>query len=492
MTRISNGFQLSLERDNVFREWYFGTSIAAAKASPPAPVPLTRPEMKAMLEESKQDLPRLTPPAPTAEELADARGLKNPFIGTRRVRNLLPPELRGGFFFLMDGRTLQYDVRALRNPNAPAPTTAATTTDPSRRIEADPNMTLDYAFKAMLFWVVSRSNNCVYCMGHNETQLAAFGVAEDRIAALDGDWSQFTLAERAALELARKLTVAPHTITDADIDAVRQHFSDRQVLEMIGIVVGFNAMNRWTGPLRLTQEEFRDFLKPTSPQFSSGVTRVGPAPAGSIGTRCLAAPAPRPALEPRSVVEAKWAECRERSPRFALVDESATRALLPEGTFPADRAMPNWVRLLANFPKAGPARVASLRISETKGNLPARLNAQLAWVSARADRAWYALAHARDRLRALGLDDDTIFAIDQEGESRFTPGERAAFAFARKLTVDPALIGDADFNDLKKYYSDSEIAELIYHVNHDLFFNRLTEAARLPLEGEPGGSLSRR
>jgi len=113
-------------------------------------------------------------------------------------------------------------------------------------------MTLDYAFKAMLFWVVSRSNNCVYCMGHNEKQLAAFGVSEDRIAALDGDWGQCSLAERAALALARKLTVAPHTITDADIDAVRQHFTNQQVLEMIGIVSGFNAMNRWTGPLRLT------------------------------------------------------------------------------------------------------------------------------------------------------------------------------------------------------------------------------------------------
>jgi alkylhydroperoxidase family enzyme len=492
MTRISNGFQLSLERDNVFREWYFGTSLAAANPSPPATVSLTRPEMKAMLEESKRDLPRLTPPEPTAEELADARGLKNPFIGTRRMRNLLPPELRGGFFFLMDGRTLQMDVRALRNPGAPEPSMAATTSDPSRRIDPDPNMTLDYAFKTMLFWVVSRSNNCVYCMGHNETQLAAFGVAEDRIAALDGDWSQFTLAERAAMELARKLTVAPQTVTDADLDAVRQHFNDRQVLEMIGIVAGFNAMNRWTGPLRLTQEEFRDFRKPTSPRYVSSLTRVGPAPAGSSGSRCMAAAAPRLALEPRSVVEARWAECRDRRPRFALVDESATRALLPAGAFPADRPMPNWVRLLANFPKAGPARVASLRISETKGNLSARLNAQLAWVSARADRSWYALAHARDRLRALGLDDDAIFAIDKEGGSTFTPGERVAFVFARKLTVDPALIGDADFNDLKKYYSDSEIAELIYHVNHDVFFNRLTEAAQLPLEGDPGVSLSRR
>ncbi len=427
MTRISNGFQLSLERDNVFREWYFHRSDTHAKASEPAPVPLTRPEMKKLLEESKRDVPRLTPPPPTPEELASAQERKTPFTGTYRIRNLLPPELRGGYFFLMDGRTLEMDIRALRNPSAA--TSSQITIDPSRRVDPDPNMTLDYAFKAMLFWVVSRSNNCVYCMGHNETQLRTFGVAEDRIAALDGDWAQFTLAERAALNLARKLTVAPHTITEADIDAVRQHFNNLQVLEMIGIVTGFNAMNRWTGPLRLSQEEFRVFLTPTSPQFASCVTRVGPAPADSGGLVCTPAAAPRPALESRSAVEARWAECRERKPRFPLVDESTTRGLLLSDSYPSDKPFPNWVRLLVNFPKAGPARVATLRRSETKGNLPAKLNAQLAWVSARADRAWYALAHARDRLRALGLDDDTIFAIDQSSEPKFSLGECAAFAF---------------------------------------------------------------
>ena len=144
--------------------------------------------------------------------------------------------------------------------------------------------------------------------------------------------------------------------------------------------------------------------------------------------------------------------------------------------------MPKWARLLANFPKAGPARIAGLRASETKGNMPAKLNAQLAWVSARADHAWYALAYARDRLRAQDLSDDAIFAIDQADEksSPFTPAERAAFAFAKKLTVDPALISDDDFDTLRKAsYTDEQIAELIHHVNNDVFFNLVTEAASL-------------
>jgi alkylhydroperoxidase family enzyme len=358
-------------------------------------------------------------------------------------------------------------------------------------MERDPSMTTEWAFRTMIFWVVSRSNNCIYCMGHQESSLPMVGVTEDRLAAMDGDWSEFTLAERAAFALTRKLTVAPHTISDADIDAVRRYYTDLQVLEFTALVAGFNAMNRWTGPLRLTQEDFRLFLTPTSLKYESIITKVGPVPRGATGVSCTPAASPRPAPEPREAVEAKWAECRRRKARFPLVEEKAARALLPEGAFRDGAPLPNWVRLLVNFPKAGPVKVAQLQTSEFKGNLPARLKAELAWVSARADRAWYALACARDRLRAAGLDDDTIFAIDEASGSAFTPAERAAFAFARKVTVDPALIDDTDFDALRKFYNESEIAEMLFHVNHAVFFNILTEAAGLPLDDTPKSVTSR-
>ena len=154
-------------------------------------------------------------------------------------------------------------------------------------------MTLDYTFKIMLFWIVSRSNNCVYCLGHQQHKLVAFGLPDDRIAALDGDWTQFSHAERAAFALARKLTVAPQTVTDADIDAVKAHYKDIQVQEMINLVAGYNAMNRWTGPLRLTQQAFRNYRTPTSPLAATRVTQTAPAPEGASGTQC------RPAVNPR-------------------------------------------------------------------------------------------------------------------------------------------------------------------------------------------------
>src|SRR5436190_1534753 len=77
----------------------------------------------------------------------------------------------------------------------------------------DSKMTLDYPFKVELFWIVSRTNNCQYCLGHQESKLLAAGLKEDDIAALDGDWSDATPARRAAYAFARKITYEPNQLS---------------------------------------------------------------------------------------------------------------------------------------------------------------------------------------------------------------------------------------------------------------------------------------
>ena len=84
-------------------------------------------------------------------------------------------------------------------------------------------------------------------MGHQETKLTAAGLGEDRIAALDGDWSEFTEAQRAAFGFARKLTLTPQQVTASDVEGLRRYYTDAQVLEILLVTGNFNAMNRWTG-----------------------------------------------------------------------------------------------------------------------------------------------------------------------------------------------------------------------------------------------------
>jgi hypothetical protein len=104
-----------------------GATHAADDPLQPRPVPVTRPAMKQALEDLKEATPRVPPPELTASEKVKL-GNRAATPEARIRARYLPPELTSGEFS--------------RDP--------------------DPNMTLDYAFKTMLFWIVSRVNNCHY------------------------------------------------------------------------------------------------------------------------------------------------------------------------------------------------------------------------------------------------------------------------------------------------------------------------------------------
>lgn len=430
-------------------------------AEEPPPVPVTREAMKQVLEQSKKATPRL--PLPPVEPDANGSG-NRPLVNNGRMRQYyLPPELRGSDFFR----------------------------------GADPAMTLSSTFKTELFWIVSRANNCIYCLGHQEIKLASAGLSDDQVAALDLDWSRFSRAEQQAFAFTRQLTLEPHTMTAEPVAQLKQHFSDLQVLEIIFTVANNNATNRWTGALAIPQEEdpaallravgqnakgtpFSTFLTPTSGDFAGKASKV--APLAQVPPQQATAPAcppPRPPSPSREAIEAALAACRKRSPRLDLLEEEKARQLLgpdwPKGP------LPHYVRLLAHFPRAGTARALSLKAAAEKGSLSPRLKAQIAWIAAREDRAWYALGHAKARLQGLGLSDEDIYAVDSDA-AQASPAERSAFVLIRKLTVSPSLVTDSDVAELRKHYADRDVAELIYHVCNAAFFNRLTEAAGLPLE----------
>jgi alkylhydroperoxidase family enzyme len=262
-----------------------------------------------------------------------------------------------------------------------------------------------------------------------------------------------------------------------------KHYKPLQVLEIVFTVANNNSTTRWTDGLGIPQEStgslfgrnkekkpsiLSSFLTPTPEKYRSLESRVAPV-----------ADATRPALEPRKQVESAQASCRKRTARFPLADEQKARALLPDSW--AKGPLPQWVRLLANFPVVGKSRILGLRAAEVKGALDRKLRAQLAWIAAREDRAWYALGQARKRLVALGVTEKDVWALDGPWDS-FTASQRAAFALARKLTGTPQQVTDDDIALLRKHFPDQQVAELVYQVCNAAFFNRTTEAAGLRLE----------
>jgi len=453
----------------------------AAKSEPRA-VPLTRPEMKQMLEDMKQRTPRIPLPELTEEERAKEAADPRSFGYEGRLRSLYLPEsdIRGYLYF------------------AGSPRGGYGSGNNRFVMENDPALTLDYPFKTRLFWIASRANNCQYCLGHQESKLLAAGMTEDEIAALDSDWSAFKPAEQAAFALARRLTLEPHLLSDADIDRCREFYTGPQIIEMIMSVSGNNSINRWkegTGVPQSTNggnfgrrnessqapaAEEHSYLTDTAEKFRTAKTVVAPIVLGDLADSSFGRTVcDRPALEPMSVVDEKLAKAKSREPRLPLVDEAKAREVLAEAA--PEGSIPQWMRLLANFPLAGKRTVTAIRNAEEKGDLTPLLKAQISWVIARQDRAWYALGDAQRRLKALGQTDEQIAALDGDWKG-LDAKDRALLTFARNLAASPVVLTDEQAAEAVKLAGPRDVVQTINYTTFRAAFDRFTEAAGLQIE----------
>lgn len=473
----------------------FGVRLPAEQAVPTArPIPLTRDEMKQMLEDLKSRPIRIPLP-----ELTDA---DREALGERA--DSYEARLRYHYFSVGEGSVFGGGGGGRRTEAAGAAGTPPGTPRPTPprgdfTRNSDENMTLSYSFKTMLFWIVARTNNCQYCLGHQEQKLSAVGMTEEQIAALDFDWKRFTPAEQAAFAYARKITYSPHLIGDTDIDALRKHYTDSQILEMTLSTAWNNSINRWKEGAGIPQSKsgesfFRraenlpkdrpvpneTFLTPTPAEFAKSLSLVVPVSVDTAGLPSSTGVSSRPALESRAEVEAALLVARTRPSRLPLLSEDEVRKVwttdVPEGP------VPNWMRLMANFPNDGRGRLSSLLAMTTeRGDLSLVTKAQVSWIIARQDRAWYAAGGAQAQLLKLGQTADQVFALDGDWHE-FTAEEQALFRFARHLAMSPIALTDGDVEEALKLAGSRKVVQLVNFTTSRAYFDRVTEAAGLPLE----------
>jgi uncharacterized peroxidase-related enzyme len=110
---------------------------------------------------------------------------------------------------------------------------------------------VDKAFKRLVAHMASRAAGCQYCMAHTAAGAQLHGISAERLDAL---WSferspLFTPAERVALELALAAGQVPNGADDALFERLREHWSEEQVLEIVGVVALFGFLNRWNDTL---------------------------------------------------------------------------------------------------------------------------------------------------------------------------------------------------------------------------------------------------
>jgi uncharacterized peroxidase-related enzyme len=111
----------------------------------------------------------------------------------------------------------------------------------------DPAGEVDLGFRRLIGHVASKAAGCLYCQAHTLLGAANFGVSEEKLADV---WNyasspHYDARERVALDFALAAAAQPNAVTDELFAALRQHWSEAQIVEILGVVAMFGFLNRW-------------------------------------------------------------------------------------------------------------------------------------------------------------------------------------------------------------------------------------------------------
>jgi len=116
---------------------------------------------------------------------------------------------------------------------------------------------VDRGLKRLIAHVASLTAGDAYSMAHTASGALHFGVSE---AKLDGvanfrESPHFTDAERAALELAVAAASVPNAVTDEMFAALRRHWSEEQIVEIVAAIAATGFVNRWNATMATPLED---------------------------------------------------------------------------------------------------------------------------------------------------------------------------------------------------------------------------------------------
>ena len=131
---------------------------------------------------------------------------------------------------------------------------------------------LDDGLKRLVGMVASAAAGCRYCQAHTAHGSSLVpGMSPDKVTAVwDFESSDlFDDRERSALRIARGAGQNPNGVTDAEFANLREHFNEREVMEIMGVICLFGFLNRWNDTIATELESVpMDFASTNIPTGS--------------------------------------------------------------------------------------------------------------------------------------------------------------------------------------------------------------------------------
>ena len=113
------------------------------------------------------------------------------------------------------------------------------------------------ALKRMIAWVSSNATGCRYCQAHAIRAAERYGAEKEQ---LEHIWeyrihNAFSDAERAALDFALAASVIPNAVDEEIKVRLHTHWTEGEIVEMMGVIALFGYLNRWNDSMATTIEE---------------------------------------------------------------------------------------------------------------------------------------------------------------------------------------------------------------------------------------------
>ena len=116
---------------------------------------------------------------------------------------------------------------------------------------------LSSEFKRLIAFVSSNTTGCRYCQAHTIRAAERYGASKER---LENIWNFeesdcFSEQEKIALRFTREASKVPVATTQEMEEELKQHWSEDDIIEMMGVIALFGYLNRWNDVMGTSLED---------------------------------------------------------------------------------------------------------------------------------------------------------------------------------------------------------------------------------------------
>jgi uncharacterized peroxidase-related enzyme len=178
--------------------------------------------------------------------------------------------------------------------------------------------------------------------------------------------------------------------------------------------------------------------------------------------------------------------------RISRLDRSEVTpdiAALYDKAFAQRGNVPNMFRVMAHRPEIFSTMQAHFAAVLSTGTVSTKLKELIIVRTSQINATPYCLASHTLLAQGLGWTDDQLAHLaDWPQREDFTPAERAALRLAETVTRDAHTVSDEQFAELRSFYSEGEIVELLCAIGLFNYFNRFNNALQMePTKPGEGG-----